>query len=272
MTVALGLTFWMNTWYGFNVLSAAHWQYLSSLQAMRAHVKIDFYLSLVIGVIIAFVGLYLLVRPRFRKIPMEKNDPLPDNPDPLPNYGDATNKRPMSPSGLRSGTPQKANNRYNAQPPVININALGTAKPTAGNPLAREIVKVFKASEYTIKECAKVDNLVTPVLALGYDNTLWIGTSDVSGNDMLGAIQALVTVFDDTLGDTARDIIIHGCIINPTDDKNPNPDMISMFKTLEEFQEFMKGHNNTKPDTFDKDLFDAMSTYIDTVCSYIGKR
>ena len=121
-----------------------------------------------------------------------------------------------------------------------------------------------------IKPCRKIGKIVAPVVALGYDNTLWLGASNVTLADMQDAIQTLIALFDDTLGDTAEDIIIHGCIVGGTE-KSQNPDLISTFATPDELKQFMKEHQNIKPDDFDNDLFDAISTYISTVMNYIGK-
>ena len=49
------------------------------------------------------------------------------------------------------------------------------------------------------------------------------------------------------------------------------PFMISPFNDIGQFKQFMNGNKNTKPDNFDKELFDAISTYVSTVANYIGK-
>lgn len=86
---------------------------------------------------------------------------------------------------------------------------------------------------------------------------------------MQDAIESLVAIFDDTLGDTAQDIVIHGYIVNPTDKEDFNPDLIATFDSPKALQEHIEP--NEKPEDFDSDLFDAFSTYIDTVSGYIGK-
>ena len=40
---------------------------------------------------------------------------------------------------------------------------------------------------------------------------------------------------------------------------------------MDALKQFISEHPNTKPDDFDSDLFDAISTYISTVMNYIGK-
>lgn len=269
MTIALALTFWMNIKYGFNVLSGAHWQYLSSLQAARATIKPEFYISLVIGIFVGVFGMYLLVRPRPIRTP-EVSVSAPQTiiqPQPTTNITSPTVPvRPKSPSGIRNAAPRP---QYHSAP-ATNVLPAPVAKLN-DNPLANEISKVFESSEYIIKPCKKLGRLINPVVALGYDNTIWISTSNTSLTNVQDAIQTLITIFDDTLGDTANDMSVHGCVVNPTDSENNYPDLISTFNGIDEFSEFMNQHQNEKPEDFDAELFDAVSTYVTTVIGYAGK-
>jgi hypothetical protein len=107
------------------------------------------------------------------------------------------------------------------------------------------------------------------VFAVGYDQTIWLGSSSISPTLMQDAIESLVAIFDDTLGDTAQDITVRGIILNPTDKENLNSDIITTFDSIAELQEFLEP--NEKPEDFDGELFDAFATYIDTVIGYLGK-
>ena len=71
----LGLCFWFNIQFGFNLLSSSHWQHLSYMQATRTPITPLFYISLVIGVLFIFVGLYMVIRPKFRKIKLPTPQP-----------------------------------------------------------------------------------------------------------------------------------------------------------------------------------------------------
>lgn len=124
---------------------------------------------------------------------------------------------------------------------------------------------------YIIKPCTRIGKLIKPVVALSYDQTIWVCSENVSGADVLDALQTLIAVFDDTLGDTANDLTVRGCIINSPDSAE-NSELITTFGTTDEFQEFMTNHPNIKPADYDQDLFDAISTYIGTVTNYIGKQ
>jgi len=289
LSIALATTFWMNIGYGFNILSSAHWAYLSELQASRTQIKFDFYVSLIAAITIGLVGLYIIMRPRIRRtvnpdtsvkteppihtnviptnMPERETQKIPVTPD-RPKI--LSQNRPMTPTGLTSTMrpPQQplAPPTPRAVTPTPNITTpkTETKKPDP------EIQNIFESGGYIIKPCQKIGKLVSPVIALGYDNTLWIATSGASVSDTQDAIQTLISLFDDTLGDSADDIIVHGCIVNTTEQSN-NPDLISTFATLDEMKQFLSDKPNTKPDGFDNDLFDAISTYISTVTQYIGK-
>ncbi len=290
MTMTLATTLWMNIRYGFDIFSATHWEYISTLQANRTNIKLDFYLSLILSLCITLVVLYFIVRPRPRKnalpsatvqpyalTPMEQKAQAPE-PAPIHNEaevhsnlsaGPTSNQRPRSPSAMMSGMARKQNPQQ-FTPPTQRMN---TPTPTAvvapKNPLGSDINAIFESAGFIMKPCKRIGKLGAPIVALGYNQTLWIGTSNASGEDMVDAFQTLTNLFDDTLGDSANDITLHGCIIAPT--STVEHDLISTFDNIDAFKQFMKEHQNVKPDDFDSDLFDAISTYIGTVTNYIGK-
>ena len=291
MTMALATTLWMNVRYGFDIFSAAHWEYISTLQANRTSIKLDFYLSLILALCIALVGLYFIVRPRFRKIalpattvaqtalaPIEQKTYIPEPTQPhneveahsnIP-AGPTSNQRPRSPSAMMAGATRKQNPQTFTPPTQrMNTPAPTVAIATPKNPLGSDINTIFESAGFVMKPCKRIGKLGAPIVALGYDQTLWIGTSDASGEDMVDAFQTLTNIFEDTLGDSANDITLRGCIISPT--STIEHDLISTFDNIDAFKQFMSGHQNIKPDGFDSELFDAISTYIGTVTNYIGK-
>lgn len=292
MTITLATTFWMNIKYGFNIFSAAHWAYLSELQAYRTEIKLDFYISLIAAIIIGLTGLYLLARPRVQTFFIEpsqmppppvsykENQPILNQPqyvdtEPVPKEEPVTQqqqphtamKRPMSPTGIsRPNIVQKSPRTASVMTPKI---------PTPHTPAApthiAEIQSILEKGGYIIKPCERIEKLIKPVVALTYNQTVLVCSENVSTAEIQDALQTLITIFDDTLGDTADDMTVHGYIVNASDEST-NPDLISVFDTLDEFQEFIDTHPNTKTEDFDQELFDAISTYIGTVTNYIGKQ
>ena len=71
-------------------------------------------------------------------------------------------------------------------------------------------------------------------------------------------------------GHSANDMSGYACILNATGEPE-DTDTISTFNTIDELKRFVDAHPNTKPEDYDQELFDAVSTYIDTVINYIGK-
>lgn len=289
MTITLATTFWMNTKYGFNIFSAAHWAYLSEMQAYRTQIKIDFYISLIAAIIIALTGFYFLLRPKLQTFFIE-----PSQMPPLPNQVDSPNilhhhetdtqqaeqtnntmSRPeIRPMMTRPASPMATSNNRQRPANIAPVSAprLNTqAQKTSESPHIIEISNTMENAGYVVKPCARIGKLIKPVVALSYDQTVWVCSENIPTTDMKDALQALIAIFDDTLGDSANDLTVHGCIVN-TSEESSDPNLISTFNTLDEFQEFMNAHQNNKPDDYDAELFDAISTYISTVTNYIGKQ
>lgn len=296
VTVVLATTFWMNMRYGFNIFSSIHWKYLSELQATRTNIKPEFYISLVVAIVLALAGLYLIVRPRFRKIhfptqpkiviqPEPQQPIIPQQPSQQPTVlqpntpnvynGPSALARPLSPIFMQTTQRQKQfvppTQRLSTNPPTFAKNAQpAPIQPNnIENPFSQEMSRIFESVGYIMKPCNHIEKLKNPIVALGYNQTLWIGASDAAVSDVIDAIQTIVALFEETLGDSANDINIRACVIAPTDaTKNV---LVSTFGDIRQFETFMTENPNTQPKDFDKELFDAISTYISTVTNYIGK-
>ncbi len=288
LTITLATTFWMNIKYGFNIFSAAHWAYLSELQAYRTQIKTDFYISIIAAIVIGLIGLYVLARP-----PRPRGDTQPKSTTKVPEQSITQTvsyeTKPVSESvpaqqtdlprpGIPSARPLPPSGAH-ASPPRIQVQQtapVATSHFTAPNIKQQkpqhldEISNIFQNAGYIIKKCNRIGNLIEPVIALSYDQKLWIGTSNVSASDAMDAVQTLLAVFADTLGDSANDMSVYACILNATDEPEDR-DIISTFNTLDELKNFVDARRNTKPADYDQELFDAVSTYIDTVINYIGK-
>ena len=252
-------------------------------------IKLDFYISLIAAIIIALTGLYFLLRPKLQTFSIEPSQmPPPPNQVATPNilHHHETDAQPLQQTNnamtrpeIRSSMTRPAspmttsNNRQRSAniAPVLapQLNTQST-KP-AESPHITEISNIIEHAGYIIKPCARIGKLVRPVVALSYDQTVWICSENVSFANMMDALQTLIAIFDDTLGDSANDLTVHGCIVNAPE-KSSDPDLISTFNTLDEFREFMNAHPNNKSEDYDSELFDAISTYISTVTNYIGKQ
>ena len=294
LSITLITTLWMNTNYGFDMLSAAHWEYLGTLQAHRSEIKPDFYISLIGALFIALIGLYLIFRPRTQHIkpiqPTKTNivikptvqptqhpttmhattipSKIQSDFTPRPAPAISLSTRPTPPMGLRPPTTQP---RTVQTPSLQSAPHFATPVPKAQNTTPPEIQQAFEANEYIIKKCDHIGKLEHPIVAISYDQSVWIVANHATPDNMVDAIQTLVTIFDDTLGDTANDIKLRGFIIDPTEPSKRNDALVITFDNTVDFVKYVKEHKNTKPEDYDTELFDAFSTYISTVTGYIGK-
>lgn len=273
LVVLLATTFWMNITFGFNLFSGAHWAYLSELQAKKATIQPRFYMSLIGGILIALIGLYLLLRP---KSTHSTPEPAPETPAATPSHESTVfNSRPMSPLGNRPRTTYQQPTNIPTAPistPIASQPQTQFTQPKPNsNPFAKEIQSILESGGYQIKPCNKISDILSPVVTLGYNHTLYIVTSCVKTDDLETAITTLSTLFLDTLGDTANDITIRGIIINPKDNTNTNSETVTIFTNMAAFRQFVSDNPNTQPEDYDQELFEAMDTYITTVTGYIGK-
>ncbi len=280
MTVTIATTFWMNVRYGFNILSAAHWEYLATLQADRASIRLGFYTSIIIAIMVGLIGLYMIVRPRFRKLKITtQTNPTPQSKQkdlPMVAYQPGTPTRPnmarpLSPTTMHTNV-HTSNNGPLPTPTTPNTTyTMPTTPPTANvNPLAHQISNMFESAGYNVKTSKRIGKLISPVVALGYDQSILIGVSHESDENAQDAVGTLVSIFDDTLGNSANDMSVLVCSVEPIGTNTTDTATIRHFATLSEFQEFMNATQNIKPDDFDQDLFDAVSTYINTVITHLG--
>ena len=297
LSITLITTLWMNTNYGFDMLSAAHWEYLGTLQANRSEIKPDFYISLIAALFIGLIGLYLIVRPRTKRIkdtttapqksnivivpqqPVIQSTQTPEKPKvenkstetftPRPAPAISLTPRPMSPMGLRP--PVQRQTATIPTPPLQQTTKPVATPQPAQNTNSPEIRTALENGEYIIKKCNRIGKLQNPTVAIAYNQSMWIIATKASPNTMVESIQTLVTIFDDTLGETANDIKLHGFIIEPTEPVQQGDDLIITFDNTADFVKYVSEHKNIKPDDYDAELFEAFSTYIGTVTGYIGK-
>ena len=281
LVVTLGACFWFNTMFGFNLFVDAHWQYLAYLQAAQTPVKPSFYISLVFISAIMICGLYVIMRPRFRKIRLpimriatrKKDAPVPDAPpaQPAPTQMVAPNT-PARPPRLNAATlggmPTMAGNA--ATP---HANAARTATPPAPTGPSdieiAQITEIFKSAGYTTKNPPRINGNRMSLLAIGTNETLWLGAHGIATTDMRRAIDKLNDVFSDTLDDIY--INVSGFVIGAPDAATAEFDDILMFNDVDGLREYITAHPNAPLPDDDNGNFDAYSEYIDTVINYIGK-
>ena len=279
----LCICFWFNSQYGFNIFSGSHWQHLSYMQASQTPVKPSFYISLVISVAIMLIGLFLIIRPRLRKINFaafkthttatntNSTQQTPQNTSNQNNSNEPTLKRPPR---LRVQQATVAP----APTPVANITPTVTPEatpakttmfpsvPETAPEITYELQNIFESAGYQTHTPTEINGVKPALLALGAHETLWIGATQISTDIMNAMIDVIKKVFSETLDDI--EINIKPFIINAT---GTSPDTnIMTFTNIDDVRTYISEHPNPELTGEDKDTFDAFSSFINTVMQYLG--
>lgn len=254
LAIILGASFLINTQFGFNIFSAAHWQYLGGLQASGANIDKLFYVFMGGSLILAIFGLFLLIHPMPRKINMNTEPAQkPDAINIIPNI-------PNTPDMVRPPrlTIEKTNNYMSAK-----SDNLQSSSELNKIDYSSDIQKIFTDAKYIIKKPPKI-LLVKPVLfAVGADEVLWIGCQNTKISDFEVALNKVESIFTETLEDIK--ITIKPFII----DDQASSDKINVYKSVDELRHDVP-ENRQISDSETED-FQAYSDYIDTVSDYLSK-
>lgn len=289
MSVVLGMTFWLNTKFGFNLLSAKHWQELASLQAAHTPIDKTFYISFGVGVFILIFGLYLIFRPRFRKLPKPviSQQPIPQQPvvvqkQPEPKQVQQTqpvqNTQPEPqpqeqdvPVSALMNRPPKLNlpknmealaqNNYMKQQNSVSDNNVSQQNTTIYD---QELRNIFEQNSYVVKPNLTISGLKTNLFAIGNHEVLWMGAVDCDMNKLKASIGKLRDLFEETLEDIP--INIFAFILDTKNVYTPSDD-IMVFHSIEEISEFISNNPADNIDEDEKENFDAYSDYIDNIIS-----
>ncbi len=258
LAMCLGTDFWLNTKFNFNIFSGEHWKYLSFVQASNQHINLWFYVSLAVAITITIIGMYILIHPNIVKIPeRRKNISNASTSVPSTVSNAATSTTPVMP--VRPPHPITTNTVKTA-PNIKQTNA-----PQTTNLHISEIEQIFTDANYVVKKAPKIGGIQTSLLAVGTGETVFIGTENVSVDDMQGIVDKLNGIFTDTLEDI--EITIVPFIIT---NQQIQSDNILIFQDLSELSLYMDEHKNPPLSDDDDGNFEAFSSYITTVSEYIG--
>ncbi len=172
-SVLLGLSFWLNIKFGFNLFYAAHWDELAKLQA--SHIKIDtgFYISIGVAIFIFIFGLYLIFRPRLRKIFTNKPNENTNVSQPI-YVEQKNNTKTETHSPISLTKPPKLNLPKNATTFMVQhqINQQPVAKGNLKEPnrvtlYDEQLSKIFSDAMYLVKPNIKITGFTSNLLAIG---------------------------------------------------------------------------------------------------------
>ena len=290
LLVTLAASFWFNIRYGFNIFVAQHWQYLAYMQASGRPVTTSFYVSIVVVLAVAVLGLYTLLQPRTHKIVLpviDTNNQKPTAPiTPAPVQVPPVTEQPVTHDEPTPTAPKATVSTSNGlvRPPRLNIpTATITRAPAPRVPLSStapqakidpeteyaDIHEIFTSAGFVYKGSPRIKGMQTSVIAIGTDEVLWIGATGVKTSDMKVAIDTMRGVFTDTLEDI--EININAFIIGATDASQDSDPSILQFATVDELRTYIMEHPSAPADEDEAENFDAYSAYIGTVVDYIGK-
>ncbi len=296
----LAVCFWFNIKFGFNIFSSAHWHHLAYMQASQNPVNPLFYISTVVSVIIIILGLYLLIKPKTRKIiypippvtipprATQKNSISTPNSAPIqhPKTVPTASQNIATPQTQAAPAPQTTGVELN-RPPRLNIavtprlssgplstpsvthqNTTGTSSVATAQQWP-ELQEIFTNAGYTIKKSPRIGTLQTNLFAIGTNETLWIGAVGVPTTALQAAVDTLNQIFLDTLEDIT--INVNAFILMAPDSASPGAPEILTFDTPGDLRNYMNEHKNPPLGEGDNGNFDAFSAYMSTVIEYIEK-
>jgi hypothetical protein len=277
----LGASFWFGTNFGFNLFDGQHWHYLGQLQASGASVRPSFYISMIAVVVVMISGLYLLIRPKFKRIGFQRVQSAPDHnaaarASTLPAVSAPTpNTVPLSrPPRLKlaaSNTYAAArtdNSGDNAILPAISAAPIAPAAPVAQQDFS-EIEEIFKSAGYTVKDPPRIGGMRPALLAIGADETLWLGAVGIDPAKLTDAATRMEALFSETLEDIR--ININTFVVNPETTGNAETLEPELFDSTDALRDYMNAHKNRELTRAETEDFDAYSEYIDTVSGYFNK-
>lgn len=290
LAIVLILDFWLNTAYNFNMFSGSHWALVSALQAEQQHISTGFYVAFIASILLEIVGLYLLFKPKFRKINLNPQRPIaPQVAQTQPNQkiestpitqeqpteqlapetttNSITEPMMQRPPRLHIQMPTQTNR------PVTATSNKDTIAPTQKQPtpIARytdETREIFEKNGFRVLTPKTISGIPLSLIALGANETLWVGANDISHEKMADIMLALKSVFTETLEDIEIDI--NAFIINPTDDDVV--EAILDFKNPDELAAAIQNIPNEPESDDDAGNMDAFAGYIETVLTYLGNK
>ena len=282
LAIVLVLHFWLNTAYNFNMFSGAHWQYVADMQASHQPISNGFYIAIVIAVCACVIGLYVLLRPRFRKIVLNV-PPRPTPPPPQPTVAQTPVQEQNTPIKAEP-TPAKPQMQrpphlhiqmHNITPPrpataTQNTNSTPAKKAPVEPRYTHEMREIFEKNGYRVLSPKTLSGTPLSLIALGTNETLWLGAYEISHEQMVDVILSFKAVFKETLEDIEIDI--NGFIIKPTD--NDTVEAILDFESIEELSNAVDENPNDPESEADKESgnMNAFAGYIDTVLTYLGNK
>ena len=275
IAILLGLSFWLNIIYGFNLFSKEHWNELARLQAEQIPVSTGFYASIVIAVFIFVFGILLLyIVPTIKRtqkkpsnnflstmpmVPVHKEEKKEDNTvieHQMPKLNLSQPPKLNLPSNMASILQQRnETNQRKTEESVPDYNTI--------------LAQIFKAKGFTVKPNPVISRFSPNLFAIAPNEIIWIGAVDTDIDKLQSAINRLENIFTETLEDIKINI---NAFLVDTKNTQPASDSIFVFKSIEKLKTFVTELPPAWPNDMsnaEQENFDAYSEYIDTIIQYV---
>ena len=277
IAVLLGLAFWLNTVFGFNLFFKGHWDELAKLQAMHTPINTGFYISIGVAILIFVIGLYIIYMPTVKRVTHQKpaQQVIQEKPqtttyteketikeEPQPKDIQIIPSRPPRlklPVNMAEIASQQHTNQENLQTNKV-------AHTESQNPYNPMISEIFSDKGYLVKPNPKISGFSPNLFAIAAQEILWIGAVDQDINKLHTAIKKLQSVFQETLEDIQINI---NAFMLDTMNRYESDATIHIFKSIEELKQFMSEQPPVSNTEDDQESFESYSEYIDTVIQYI---
>ena len=283
ISTLLGLSFWLNIRFGFNLFYREHWNELAKLQASQTPIVLNFYISIIVAILIFIIGIYVIHMPRKKtysttisqptpNISMtttsviksnDKNDNKQNSSVPISNITMSRPPRLNLPTNMAQITAQRSTQL--SQLPIPENKPVLQNTPEQ-NQYTEQIVQIFSDNGYLVKPNAKISIFTPNLFAIGPNEVLWIGAIDIKIEDIQRAVEKLQSVFTETLEDIK--INITPFILDTLNKYNQN-DSVLIFKTIDELKNFITENPAEQLNDAEQDNFNSYSEYIDTVLQYV---
>ncbi len=278
MSVLLGLTFWLNTRFGFNVFLIQHWQDLSVLQATQTPISVGFYLSFCIAIFVFLVGIYIIlgthnttktIKTVTTTTTITTKETLPAQeqvPEQIPYQAPAPDIRMTRPPKLNlpNNMAQIAANHHVMEQNQSNIPSVDNTKM-----YDVELAEIFTDNAYIVKPDVIISGFKTNLFAIGNNEVVWVGAVNCDLDKFKQKIEKLKNTFKETLEDIP--ITVYSFVLDTLHkyDSNQQESNLFIFHSIDELKQFISQAQGADVKESDQENFDAYSEYIDKIIKYI---
>ena len=276
----LGLSFWLNVKFHFNLFSLAHWNTLAKLQASQTPIDKGFYISIGVAIFIFLFCLVVIIT--HRHTPISHTQQIQKTVvKPIAQPVVQSTKEPVTeaqPSVLMARPPRLNLPKNMAEVVAAKHNAPASApqqttKTSMGNetsPYNSVLSEIFSDAGYVVKKLPTISGFTPNLFAIANNEILWFGGVDCDKEIIKKTINKLQDTFRETLEDIP--INIFSFILDTNNRYNHETDAdseLEIFHSVDECRQFIMEHRATEIPESDKENFQAYSEYIDTIIQYI---